>query len=296
MYEKVQLKKSIDGKLNDLYSQREVLESRVDFLKDKMHHEQADVDKLERGSLSAYFYELTGQIDKKLDKEKQEAYEAKAKYNAAKYQLDIVYQDIQYYENQLDSLRNCESEYQEAYHQQINLLKETNEEVIKLDEQLIASQQLQKELDEAIQAGNIAMKLARKVQSELNSADGWATWDVFGGGLLSDVMKYSSLDEAEKLIQQLQTQLGRFQTELADVKINAQIQLSIGEFLRFADYFFDNIFTDFAVADKISKARHEIKQTMNEIDEVINTLNHLLKEEKNKEDNIKYELEKIVIE
>ncbi len=35
------------------------------------------------------------------------------------------------------------------------------------------------------------------VSSTLDSAEGWGTWDLFGGGLITDLAKYSKLDEAQ---------------------------------------------------------------------------------------------------
>ena len=46
---------------------------------------------------------------------------------------------------------------------------------------------------------------------------GWATFDLFGGGLISDLAKHGHLDSAQHNVALLQSQLRRFRTELADV-------------------------------------------------------------------------------
>lgn len=78
--------------------------------------------------------------------------------------------------------------------------------------------------------------------------------------MLSDMVKHSHLDEAQQRVKYLQVQLRRFKTELTDVTIHADIQVSIDGFLRFADYFFDGLFADWAVLDKINnpKLRYRI--------------------------------------
>ena len=43
--------------------------------------------------------------------------------------------------------------------------------------------------------------------SDLDSAQGWGTWDVIGGGLLTDLMKYSRLDDAQASMERLQSAL-----------------------------------------------------------------------------------------
>lgn len=82
---------------------------------------------------------------------------------------------------------------------------------------------------------------------------------MFGGGLISDIAKYSHLDDAQRQINGLQRSLSRFRTELSDVDIRADIQVEVDGFLRFADVFFDNIFTDWAVLDRIRRAQSQVR-------------------------------------
>ena len=39
----------------------------------------------------------------------------------------------------------------------------------------------------------------------------------------------------------------RFKTELADVEITADLQITVDGFLKFADFFFDGLFTDLSL-------------------------------------------------
>ena len=56
--------------------------------------------------------------------------------------------------------------------------------------------------------------------SHLSDAEGWATWDLFGGGLLSDIAKHSALDAAQDAVNVLQSKLRSFKTELVDVNMD----------------------------------------------------------------------------
>lgn len=120
------------------------------------------------------------------------------------------------------------------------------------------------------------MSIADAVLSKLDDAEGWGTWDILGGGLLSDLAKHSSLDEAQGLVETLQVQLRRFKTELADVTVHADLHVSIEGFLRFADYFFDGLFADWAVLDKIEESQNEVKKTVTQIEKVLNKLSKML--------------------
>ena len=122
-----------------------------------------------------------------------------------------------------------------------------------------------KELKEALDAGKTALHTTEEVMDCLDSAEGWSTWDVMGGGLGVDLAKYDRLDEAQEQVERLQVELRRFKTELTDVEINADLQVTVDGFMRFADYFFDNLFTDWAVLDHISQAQEQVKDTRKQI-------------------------------
>ena len=53
---------------------------------------------------------------------------------------------------------------------------------------------------------------------------------MLGGGLLVDLAKYDDLDKAQEQVEQLQEDLPRFKTELTDVTVEAELQVSIDAF------------------------------------------------------------------
>ena len=56
------------------------------------------------------------------------------------------------------------------------------------------------------------------------------------------------------------------------MEVQVDLQFTMDSFLRFADVFFDNIFTDWAVLDKISHARAQAQQTKGQIDSLLTGL------------------------
>ena len=66
-------KKRTKAKLSDLQIQQAELKERTAKLEKLMVKEQKDVDRLNRGSLSAFFYRASGQMEEKLSKEEEEA-------------------------------------------------------------------------------------------------------------------------------------------------------------------------------------------------------------------------------
>ncbi len=60
-----------------------------------------------------------------------------------------------------------------------------------------------------------------------------------------------------------------FKTELADVEIAADLQVAVDSFLKFADFFFDGLFADWAVLDHINQAQSRVEDTKGQIKRVL---------------------------
>ena len=277
--EEIAKKDSLNKKLSQLQLQREDLQHHVDKLKKIMYNEQADVESLEHTNLKSIFYGMIGKKQEKLDKEKLEAYTAKLKYDSAVYELKVLEQDIINIKAQLDKISEYECKYSEFLKEKVEKIKLSGSfealEIMKLEEQIANKKNYKKEINEAILAGEKALISANNVLSSLDSAEDWGTFDLFGGGVISDMVKHNHLDEAQNKVEQLQSDLRRFKTELTDVTINSDIKVNIDGFLRFADYFFDNFFTDWAVLDKINESQKNVKNTKRQIEEVISRLHSM---------------------
>lgn len=276
----VEQKKHKESKLKELYAQRQTLSAKANALgKDKLD-EQADVDRLEGHSLTAFFYGAIGKIGEKLDKEREEAYAASIKYDVVARELAAVVEDIKRYEADMDALRECDQQYEQALSEKLAAIKSLNtqdaDKILRAEKHISYLEGQVKEIQEAFAAGQAALETTDSILSSLDSAESWGTWDLLGGGLLSGMAMHSHLDEAQKRVEYLQVQLRRFKTELTDVTIHADMQVSIDGFLCFADYFFDGLFADWAVLDKINQSQTQVQNTRNQIEHVISRLTAML--------------------
>ena len=300
LQEKISRFRQLTSMLKELRSQRDTIAARVRELETIKMDEQADVDRLEGRSLASFFYNVIGKMDERLNKEREEAYAARVKYDAAARELEAIDGDIQRCESELSGLRGCEREYEATLREKANAVKSEGgaraEEILKLEERHAYLESQKKELREAISAGNSARSTAESVLSSLDSAEGWGTWDLLGGGLLADMAKHSHLDEAQGAIERLQSQLRLFKTELADVTIHADMQVNVDGFLRFADYFFDGLFADWAVMDKISQSQSQVQSTKNQIDSVLSRLNSMMSAAEREQAQTKSKLDALVLE
>lgn len=298
LQEQMARSKQLEAMIKELRNQRDSLTAQVRELESIKLEEQADVDRLEGRSLAAFFYNVIGKMDEQLDKERQEAYAARVKYDAAARELEGVEADLRLYESELSALRGCEHRYDEVLKEKADAIKaaggSNGEEILKLEERNAFLESQKKELQEAISAGNAALSTTQQVLSSLDSAEGWGTWDLFGGGLVADLAKHSHLDEAQGAIEQLQSQLRRFKTELADVTIQTDMQVNVDGFLRFADYFFDGLFADWAVLDKINQSQSQVQNTKSQIASVLSRLDSMMRTLEQEQVQIKSKLDTLV--
>lgn len=294
-------KQRTDAKLSDLFLQQSDLEKRTDELEKIMRKEQDDVDRLNGRSLTAFFYRATGKMGEKLTKEEAEAYAAAVKYDAAKNELQAVNNDIEYCQRRLSELQDCEQQYEKVLKEKTEQIKQSGVpeagRIMQIENEIAFLENQQKEIQEAINAGNQAFYIAQKILEDLNSAKNWSTFDLMGGGLIADMAKYDKLNKVQDQIQDLQNALRGFRTELADVteRISGNLYVEIEDFLHFADYFFDGLFTDWMVYDKINDSRNRTMQTSDQIQKILGQLNEMDNDLCSKKDNLKEELKQTVL-
>lgn len=264
----------------ELKRQREELALKVGELKSEKEKEQADVDKLEGRTLAAFFASVTGKKAEKLQKEKSEAYAAAARYESAVYELESVEQRLRQIRSEIAALNGCKQRYDRIYSECLSRIKMSNspesERIFDLESEVAAAKNRKKEVDEALREGKRAYEIACEALRHLDSAKSWNNWDLWGGGgMITHFEKHDHLDAAQSSVEYLQAQLRRFKSELADVDIRADMQVSIDGFLRFADYFFDGIFADLAVGERIDEGISRINSTKREITRAIDKLEEI---------------------
>lgn len=294
-------KERADAKLADLYIQQNELEKKAADLKKIMEDEQEDVDRLNRKSLTAFLYRASGKMEEKLSKEEEEALAAVVKYDSAEKELQAVEEDIAYYEKQASGLPDCKLQYERMLEAKKEEIKESGnieaEKILEMERQIAAIENRRKEVREAINAGERAHSIAEETLDGLKSAKNWGMVDLIGGGIMSDVIKYDKLKSVKDRTSALQMALRTFRTELADVssRIEGPLQVEVGEFLHFADYFFDGIFTDWMVYDKIKVSQERAEQTYSQIQGILEQLRKMQEQLLAEEEQKRKELEQIVL-
>ncbi|MGE8005516.1 hypothetical protein [Lysinibacillus sp. NPDC093216] len=268
-----------------LSEQKDLIERQIERAQQEIYkHSKAlnqirlKLDKLEGFSFMNMIRTWTGQQDELRTEKIDEAAILELKINEAKkMELDLT-DDLRQINTKLTQIN--EQELQEAL-RQLNAKKKGyfqihEPEQAKRLEQLAHEEMLTKqliiEIKEAEEAGEAALTKLGQAAESLHSASGYSAWDTFfGGGLIATHLKHDALDESENYLHNAQIALQRFQNELLDVQDMSTKSLAVETdgFVKFADYFFDDIFSAWSVHSKISTAREQVSRVQ---DDVHNTI------------------------
>ncbi len=269
----------INTMLESLKNQQKQLEEKSERLEKDLNKEESDVEHLNKKNLTAIFYTILGSKEEQMEKERQEALAVRLKLDDNIKQMDETRYQISKLLDERKNYENSEVLYNNLYKKKYNLLKESSTEecqkIMELEDRISHYKAYIKEIQEAIAAGKRVMEQINCAESSLDRAEGWGTWDMFGGGLLTDMMKHSHIDDAKAAASRIQTLLNQFRTELADIKINSEIHIDIEGFAKFADFFFDGLISDWVIQSRINESLDSVRNVKYEVNSVLNKLEKL---------------------
>lgn len=132
-----------------------------------------------------------------------------------------------------------------------------------------------KEVEEAIHAGERALASLHQAKKKLDSAGHWGLFDLLGGGLVTDLIKHSKVNEAKSCLEGAKKDLKLFRKEMSDIEGALNVQLALGDFLTFADFFFDGFIADYLVHSKIKDAKQQTETAIVKVTQIIQELKDL---------------------
>ena len=129
---------------------------------------------------------------------------------------------------------------------------------------------IDRERQEAIDGGERALDSLYGVRKELESAGNWGLLDMFGGGMFTTFVKHSKMNDAQRYMERAKRDLAAFSRELADV--SETLNINSGDFLTFADYFFDGFVADMMVQSRIRDAQRQVDDAIYRVESILSRL------------------------
>jgi hypothetical protein len=260
----------IKGQIASLADQhraaQEVLARRLAELGD----ETRDVDKLENFSLTRIVAGLRGSRATDLEREQAEAQAAELRVAEAQAHCDALVREWEALAERGRALGDVDGPFREAQAAKERWLEtQGGPAAVRLGGlaeergRLLAEH---RELAEADRSAFEATQALQALNSILNDAAGWSTYDTFfGGGIVSSLVKQEKLDEAAAAARVANLHLARLSGELTDIGGGTVAALQVGDLTRFLDVWLDNAFTDRAVSERIDEAKARTAHSLDAI-------------------------------
>ena len=287
--EKIRRKKKAQNLLAHFSEDAARLNSVMEDRKKEYEQEQQESDDLQSATLTLLFYSLLGVKEDKLSKEESEALAAKAAYETAKAELDHVLNRQVELRAEIRSLGNCERYYEEMLAEKKTWLlankEAVNAEVEALEAEKAAIMADSKELKEAMESGQYALRVANSIVAALQSAQLLSIKDTMpsgrGGRSIGasvrddeiDVKKRNALVRLNNSVQSLDKYLQDFAAELKDVSdIPMEYQLPttrFGSTLMFIDRWVDDLISEIVVDAKLNAMEKQMRPLLDAITPIV---------------------------
>ncbi|CUN52056.1 hypothetical protein [Clostridium paraputrificum] len=265
------LKETLEEKLVTLedtyYRKNEVLEG----LEEKLNKEFKDVEKFNKISVVNIISTIFNYREEKLYKEEEEYLEAKLRYEEYRVTVEELKNDLETTKSRIEAISNYEERYEELIQEKSDILKgidlnkrlELEEIEASINRYVKEGIEIKEAIDEAINCDFTV----NSVLKYLNDASGLATWDVLGGGTITSIMKHDAVNSAKKEIERLGYAITKLEKELSDINmISISGNFNNIESSYLVDVFFDNIFTDISVSNKIDSSLGSVRNVKNKLD------------------------------
>lgn len=296
--QKMERSRKLDVILQDLKEQSVRRRQAEEEARAVLEKEQGDVEELERMSLVSFLARIQGDLESRKAEERREAAMAKARYDAAKWDLEDLDRRLRDFAQEKESLKGLEKQYQALLDEKEAVLRSQGGAQSQRLGQLAQEQERTagelREIQEAIQAGLAAQRALEEMSGDLSGAENWGVWDMVGGGIMATFAKHGCLDDAQDAAYEARRALSRFRTELADVSSEQVLDVELGDFAVFADYFFDGLFADLFVQSRIREAQEQVEAVTQRVERLIVRLRDERENLEEKQGQLDWERERLL--
>jgi hypothetical protein len=256
---------STTARAEELAARCDQTEADIAALRSAHAIEERDVRRVDGLSLTRILLSLRGAREDRLARERAEADAARYRVVEAQARLDALRREHEAARAESQRLSSAQETYDAVLDEKAHHLAGSDDprgrRLVALAQEQGRLTEEAREVAEASEAARAALDALAGLDRTLGSASAWSTYDTFfNGGLVSSMIKHDRLDQAAQQATHADQCLVVLQTELADVDGARPLTASVAVdgLTRFVDVWFDNIFTDFAVRDRIGRAKENV--------------------------------------
>ncbi|MBR0385087.1 MAG: hypothetical protein IJI05_00900 [Erysipelotrichaceae bacterium] len=121
---------------------------------------------------------------------------------------------------------------------------------------------------DAIKCAEYALTHLYNARDLLSKAKGWGWADIFGGGLITTIVKRNRMGDAQSELVEARRHINRLLSMTNSTEKIGNFMTDDGPFMQFTDYMFDNLITDIVVQQRIESIRQEVDETIYKIEAI----------------------------
>jgi chromosome segregation ATPase len=234
--------------------------------------EAKDVGRLEHLSLTRVLSALHGSRADDLAREQAQAQAAQYRVADAQHRLEATQAELASLKARQAQLATAPQEYAAALAAKEQYLTSSNDpraaQLLALADKRGRLTSELSELKRAAGDAAVAAQALANVRDRLGTASSWSAFDTyFDHGMIANSIKHDRIDQAAEAARVADQRLAALRTDLAQlggVEPTAP-RLEISSGFRFADIFFNNIFTDLAVGQQIREAQDNVDRSVRQV-------------------------------
>ncbi len=119
------------------------------------------------------------------------------------------------------------------------------------------------QVNQALNLTNQLIAELDQAERQLSSARNWGFLDVLGGGLITDLIKHSKLNNAKSSMDRVNYLLQELRRALGGISMAGDYSMNVSGFETFADFFFDSGIVDVYMTAKIMSSLNEVRNLKN---------------------------------
>ncbi len=229
----------------------------------RLADESADVARLDSLSLTRVWAGLRGERTERLDRERAEQQAAEYAVATEEARLASAEREVAVVDASIAALGDVDARLERALEAKEAWLRAsggtTAAELADVARETGTLRAERTEVGEARAAAAQAADALDAAAEELRSANAWSTYDTFfDGGMVASVVKHDRLDRAADLVRHADAALAHLGVELGDLGERGVEGVGVDGMTRTLDIWFDNIFTDLSVRERIAEARDRV--------------------------------------
>ena len=233
--------------------------SKKDTIENQMIKELEDINTLEKMSMKSIFYNVLGNKEEQLEKERQEYLQVTLQHKEILNAIEVLDFEKNVLEKKVVSIDDLENELEglkEVRKKEILSVPSSLRNQLKLIHgKIVDLKKYEVELKEAYTIGVNTLKSLDSVMRYLKNAKDWGSRDMMtsrrNGGYVKS-QKHGAIDRAMNEITRTRILLHNFNKELSDIGYsNTRLGLQVDNIARFPGIIFDNLISDWIVQNKI---------------------------------------------